>query len=537
MYVCIDIFVSLSINSNTYYMKRRKFIPDILETKNISTFLLFVILGAGVIHAQHMHVGSSGVVSVSAGNALYVNNNLTVAGAGSLSVKSDSSTSGSLLVSGTATGDITYERNILNTDWYLVSSPVSTQNIDNFAKSNNYIGTYLDNYAIAAYNNILTPGQKWEYYNTTTAPNAGNFISARGYSMNRSESGHYTFEGAMANSAVSYVVSTSAGSHYWECIGNPFPSFVLGADGESASLLKNNMDILSEKYVALYLWDGNEYKTINLLSAPTYFAPGQAFMVKANSASETFNFSKNLLSHQNGDNAFYRSMIPTIELYLSSGDKKISTTLKYTENGSLGLDPGYDAGAYQDGTPAFSINTHLVENSQGLDMTLQCLPNSNFEDQIIPVSVNAAAGSNLHFNVDHSDFPEELHIYLEDVFTNEIVDLKEEDYQVNIQNDLQGIGRFYLYTSQEELSIAPEVLSDIGIYSPDNQELIITGLQGNNLVDLNIYNAVGQIVHSYQFKAEQKISLTLPPVPAGVYITELQTDREKHSKKLVISKL
>ena len=500
-------------------------------------FILFVILGAGVIHAQQMHVSSSAVVSVTAGDALYVNNNLTVAGAGSLTVKSDSSTSGSLLVSGTATGNITYERSINNTDWYLVSSPVTTQSINSFATGNNSINTYSSNYAIAGYNNTINPSQRWEYYTTTTAPTAANFISSRGYSMNRTESGIYNFEGAMANSDVSYEVSNSVNTHYWECIGNPFPSFVLGADGESASLLKNNLAILNESNQALYLWDGNEYKTINLLSAPTYFAPGQAFMVKANSASETFNFSKDLLSHQNGDNAFYRSMIPTIELYLSSGDKKISTTLKYTENGSLGLDPGYDAGAYQNGTPAFSINTHLVENSQGLDMTLQCLPNSNFEDQIIPVSVNAAAGSNLHFNVEHSDFPEELHIYLEDVFTNEIVDLKEEDYQVSIQNDLQGIGRFFLYTTQEELSIAPEVLSDIGIYSPDNQELIITGLQGNDLVDLNIYNAAGQIVHSYQFTAEQKISLTLPYVPAGVYMTELQTDREKYSKKLVISKL
>ena len=505
--------------------------------KNISLLILFVILSTRLVYAQEMYVAAGGEVTVSAGDALYINNNLTVDGSGNLTVMSDNNKSGSLLVTGTSSGDIIYKRDIANSDWHLVSAPVTTQSIDGFDKGNNFIATNNDKYAIAQYNNANQAGTKWEYYTTTTAPGAGSFISAKGYSTKRTEGGYYTFEGELATSDVDYSITTSSGSHYWACVGNPYPTYMLGVDGgEIASLLKNNIDNLSPQYLALYVWNGAAYETVNFLSARTYFTPGQAFMVKGKSANETFTFSKVLQSHQSGNNTFHRTMEhPTIELYLNVDDKEKSTTLKYTENSTLGLDPGYDAGAFQDGSPEFSINTHLLEDSEGVDITVQCLPNDNLENNMVPVSVNATAGATLNFSATHSDFPEELHIYLEDVLTSEIINLKEEDYQVSIQSDLQGIGRFYLYTTQEELSVTPEVLSSISIYSPDNKELIITGLQGSKKVDLNIYNALGQKVYTHQFTAEQKINLNLPSVPSGVYITELATTKGVHSKKLIFN--
>lgn len=152
---------------------------------------------------------------------------------------------------------------------------------------------------------------------------------------------------------------------------------------------------------------------------------------------------------------------PTIILFLSNGGPPISTTLKYHSIGTLGLDPGYDAGAFQDGTPSFALNTRLVTGDQGIDFTLQCLPNSNYSSYAIQVSVYASAGSNLTFSSSFSgDLPDDLHFYLEDLVTNQITDLKVEDYELNNQTALNGIGRFYLHTTNDISTIGDSLDSE-----------------------------------------------------------------------------
>tara|TARA_B110000977_G_C11055363_1_gene483861 strand:+ start:1090 stop:2205 length:1116 start_codon:yes stop_codon:yes gene_type:complete len=156
-----------------------------------------------------------------------------------------------------------------------------------------------------------------------------------------------------------------------------------------------------------------------------------------------------------------RKVYPTINLFLSSGDSEVTTTLKYLSNTTLGLDPGYDAGAFEAGNPTFAINTHLVSGSIGTDFTLQCLPNFDYSSYAIPLSVYASAGSNLSFSSTFSgDLPEDLHFYLEDVVTNQITDIKVVDYELNNLIDLAGIGRFYLHTTNDISTIGNTLDSD-----------------------------------------------------------------------------
>jgi hypothetical protein len=91
-------------------------------------------------------------------------NNLTVETSATLTVNEDSSlsitgdfentdgtltlkTGASMTVDGNSTGDITYTRSIGTTNWYLISSPVTGQDIDAFASASNLAtGTQLKQY-------------------------------------------------------------------------------------------------------------------------------------------------------------------------------------------------------------------------------------------------------------------------------------------------------------------------------------------------------------------------------------------------------
>ncbi|MDG1396149.1 MAG: T9SS type A sorting domain-containing protein, partial [Flavobacteriales bacterium] len=488
--------------------------------------------------SQEMFVNAEAELFISPGDVLYINNNLTVNNNGNLTVRSDESSSGSLLVSGTANGNIIYERYIPSDIWHIFSSPVTTQEINSFANADNSIVTKEEGskFALGNYTNSNSSGLKWEYYTDSSLPSAGNFISGKGYAAKRENAGYYTFKGNMTTTDVDFVMNSSD-NDFWSCVGNPYPSFTLASmGGSSESLLKNNIQSLDQSYIALYFWDESEYRALNLISDGDYIAPGQGVFVNAASNNETFTFSQSLQNHQSEGTTFYRSAEhPTIKLFLNDNDGQTSTTLKYIDDCSLGLDPGYDAGAFKLGNhaPELSIYTQLVEENQNIDNILQCLPNFELESYPIPVSVSARAGSNIEFSASLTNFPEDTYVYLEDTENKQITDLKQGNYQLNVKDDLAGIGRFYLFTSSEERNVTEEVVKPINIYTTE-RELIISGLSEHEDATLKLYNVLGQEVYSKQLKDAQTTSISLANLPSAIYITKINTNKRLISKKIIV---
>ena len=103
-------------------MNKIKFITKQLSIKKESILLIAAFLTSGLIQSQEMFVNAEAELFISPGDVLYINNNLTVNNNGNLTVRSDESSSGSLLVSGTATGNIIYERYIPSDIWHIFSA-------------------------------------------------------------------------------------------------------------------------------------------------------------------------------------------------------------------------------------------------------------------------------------------------------------------------------------------------------------------------------------------------------------------------------
>ena len=516
-----------------------------MKKKYALILLVMALIVVQQTQSQDLHVSATGTFYVSPKSDINVTGSLEVVAGGDVTISSDATHSGSLIVSGTATGVISYQKHIPDANWHFVSAPVETQSINDFVldAANGIPTSGLNNYAVSVYNNTNVAGTRWEYYSaagTHPANVAGNFTTGKGYSNKRTAAGYYTFKGTMATADV-VVTTASSTAHKWEVVGNPYPSFLPAntlANGTN-NVLAQNIDNLEVSYKGLYFWNGAAYQVINHASAALHITPGQAFLVRARANGATFTFPENLQTAQVAATATSYRVTETPEIILSllSGTVTKTTTLKYFSNTTKGLDPGYDAGTYIDTTPTFAIDTHLVSDSQGIDFTLQCLPNNNFETSIVPLSIKAVANESITFSADAINLPDGLKIFLEDKEAQTITDITTVSHQVTPNEALNGIGRFYLHTAASVLSVEDtDFTSSLNMYQTSNTNLRITGLelQGTTAF-VKMYTVLGKVVLSTTFKAENVNDVALPEnLATGIYLVQVVANGKKQTKKLII---
>jgi hypothetical protein len=515
-----------------------------------TTIIMFCLITSSLTWSQQLYVAADGVVRITPTAFVHAGGEVAVIAGGDVTIDSDATHSGSFIVSGSTTGNITYKRYINDDNWHLVSAPVTDQSIPTFVGvSDNAVpqsGT-TSNYAVSYYKNTNTAGNRWTYHNTVnTAPanqeTLTNFIAGQGYSMKKTAAGDYTFTGAMANADVSVTIptTTTTGTHLWSAIGNPFPSFLpLNNAANAANLLVDNVGVLDTSFAFLYVWDGASYQPIGLSGTALQLAPGQAFMVRAKSVSETFTFKKTLQNHNSGAATFYKSSVstPTISVYLTNGTLNKATNLEFLDSSTTGLDVGYDAGAYQDGTPSFSINTHLVSDSQGIDFTRQSLPTSSLDSEVaIPLSINAGINEEVTFSVDTNNLPDGVSVYLEDALNNTFTNLTNASFKLKITAALSGIGRFYLRTSSGILSTETNFAGAmVALYKTSNGTVKVTGLTSGSAATFSLFTVLGKEVLVTKFIAQNVQEISLPTsLSTGVYIVNVASDLGTFHKKIII---
>ena len=503
--------------------------------------LIFSIAIANITIAQELKIEST--FYVSSKSNVYVNDDINIDNAGTLMIDSDNTNSGVLIVTGnaTGTGNLTYKRYIADTDWHFIAAPVIGQDINDFATNvENGIAVSTEgtgNYGISFYKNDNAKGTRWQYYSsalgvTLSAINAGDFNNGKGYANLRESAGKYTFTGEMATTDVEVIIPAESGSsHLWSVVGNPYPSFIDGED-----LLIENSGKLDSDYQALYVWDGSDYQIANFANS-VKIAPGQAFMVYPAADNTTFAFTEELQSVQEETSAtFYRTAAtPEITVKLASGNVIKTTSLKYFNNTTTGLDSGWDAGTYQDEDPTFALDTHLVSDSKGVRFALQSLPDSNYEASIVPLSVIAEANQTLEFSSVTANLPEGLNVFLEDKISNTITDISTTIYEITTTQALNGIGRFYLHTASSVLSLEDNILN-VSLYKINNRTLRITGFQNQENSTIKMYSSIGKEVFTEQFRAENVQDIAIPEsLTFGVYIVNILSNKgETFTKKIII---
>lgn len=483
-----------------------------------------------------------------------INASLTLDSGASLTINGDITNNGNLIVNSAGSLiaknagvniPLTYKRDVTN-NWHLISSPVNGQSINDFVTggSNNIAISGTNNYGIGIYNSSAPVGSGWEYYNTTSIGSAGTFLPASGYAALRNSSGEFTFNGNLINNSFVKLLVDGT-TNEWNLIGNPFPSYIAANSNASFTnnLLTTNAAVLDPNYTAIYFWDSNKssYVSINQATeSPQWIPPGQGFFVRAKDQSSfsLFWFNEEMQGH-NDSNTFYKSTNNQFEIIfiVSNGTKTKSTDIRYIDGTTIGLDPGYDAGLYNGTSSSFKAFSHLISNSEGIDFGLQCLPNKDYEKMIIPIGVNIESDAEITITIESINIPNGLKIFLEDKVNNSFTRLDEinTSYVTNMTTNDNGIGRFYIHTSsQDVLSTGDNHIGTISIYKTDNHILRIAGLLKGQST-LKMYDILGKLQLKTSFKNTSVNDITIPRnINSGVYIIQLETSEETLNKKIII---
>jgi hypothetical protein len=425
----------------------------------------------------------------------------------------------SLIVNGTSTANITYNRYLGTDNWYLVSSPLAGETIANLISNNSFASATDGNIGLSTYNGS---DDTWTY---NTLPSTGAINSGTGYSVKLNAAGNVYFTGTIPSGDTQITDLTAS---KFNLIGNPYTSYVT-----ASSLLANNSANLSEQ--TTWIWDQNEgsYTVYNNLN-DIEIAPGQGFFIKSNT-NTTFDIAASSQSHQTSD-SFQRPMNhPQINLFLNNGSITMDTDIFYVEETTTGWDNGYDSSIFGGVANEFAIYTHTVANGNGRNLGIQSLPPNNYENMIIPIGINAEAGTTVTIDAATNNFPSGINIYLEDKQDNSFTLLEADaNFSFIPENNLSGIGRFYLHTTSSVLSADDfSTNNNISIYTSSKENLRIVGVQ-NGTATVQLYNILGKEMLKTSFEGNGVNNINLNTIPMGIYIVKLATENGVLNRKIII---
>ncbi|PQJ80635.1 T9SS type A sorting domain-containing protein [Polaribacter porphyrae] len=435
----------------------------------------------------------------------------------------------SLIVAGESSGNVTYNRTVNFVSgnlkgWYLMASPVAGQEFNDAYVTANDIAVSGSNRGISTYN---TSGNTWSYLQGAAS---GTFNSGQGYSVKRqTNTGTVSFTGTIntSNSGVDFVLSNA--DDRFNALGNPYASYI------SSATLLGNAALSETQTIWVYnqtLGTNGEYE-VKTFGDNFIIAPGQGFFVKANVAGGTVNFTEANQSH-NAD-TFQKTTKTEVKLQISVDGYNNYTKLYYLENATKGFDVGYEGERFSASNDSFSIYTELLSDNIGKKYQVQSLPNSGFESMIVPVGVKAEVGKEITFSASASNLPSGTNVYLEDRANNTFTRLDglNNNLKITLNEALNGTGRFYLHTKSSVLNTNDISLENVSIYKTNASTLKITGLsQGKS--NVRLFNILGRRVMNVSFNSNGVKEISLPSLATGVYLVQLETEKGKLNKKIIL---
>jgi PKD repeat protein len=489
-----------------------------------------IIDASTIATTKNLAINESSSLIVEVGGALTVSGSFSSVEDHALALNSGSS----ILINSASTSKITYNRNIPTTNWYLVSSPVLGETIENVIANNTFAtgattaaGT---NIGIGAYNNNLGTEFPWVYATATTS--GYSVLPGLGISVKFATAGISKAQGLLSTNSVNTPITVGSRNSF-NLIGNPFAAYLNLGDFFADNPITA---VLSES--SAYFWDGSSYQTkTSALDGNFEIAPTQGFFVSSGQPVTLATFDINDVSHQSTD-TFLRGSDTReqIKLFISDEDNNSRYARIFYINGTTtGFDNGYDGSMFGGASESLAIYSHLLSDNQGIKYAVQSLPHSNHENMIVPMGVIAAAGKEITFSTEALNLPEGIKVFLEDRNTNTFTRLDETaaSYKVALTQAINGVGRFYLHTIQSVLSIGDnEDLNNISIFTSDASTLKITGLQGR--ATLKLFTVLGKQVINSSFTSTGMKEISLPSLSKGVYVVELQTENGRLNKKIIL---
>jgi hypothetical protein len=506
--------------------------------------ILLIAVVSFSIQAQNITVSSGKSFTVEKAGSVQIYGDLT--NNGTFTLNSGSNEFASLIVdsdnngSGSNSTPIVYNRFVNEVgagEWDLIGAPLDMQSISSFASTNTAgtatLATNSSYYALGTYD---SSDDTWTNYTTSSVSSAGNFDIGKGYQAGTVSGGTglLKFTGTAAAADQTQVVQNYAASsgRRWNLVSNPYPSYInANSNAHSTNnFLTVNTSVIDSNFLAIYGWESDindnnsgSYTIYNLSTAATYIAPGQGFFIAAaSSSSANISFTKEMRTTTGTDDFIAgRMMNPTSSeflLKLYEGETLIDNTRFYFDNGlTLGMDPGYDAGAYDQDS---SLTSRLVEQDEGIGLGINAMGSEALNGVSIPLEVNQLSNIPFRISLENSTIASDVEVQLEDRLLETLTLLNDEDFTLTAEEDLSGIGRFYLHLGN--VTLGGDTFAN---------DLISISLTNN----VNIYNLLGQLMANKSLTTNQtKQTVSTKGFSSGIYVVELQSGRSVVAKKIIV---
>lgn len=460
----------------------------------------------------------SAPLTIGAGKAVTITGNLTNNSGVPIIVESGAS----LIVQGTATGEITYKRNIPSTNWHLISAPVNGETLEDLIGSNSFATGTGSNIGLSYYDNTTNT---WVYHTTSTT---GSYVNGSGYAVKLTAPADMSFTGTMPTTDVGIAMTTN--TYNYNLVGNPYPSYL--AANTNADATNNILSVNSANLTEQTIWMWNQatstYDVVNNVSSATHISPTQGFFVSANSATN-LNFTEAMQSHQS--DSFQKQNTPTTYLVINANDGSFqrSTKVFYLDNATSSFDNGFDSSTFRKSEENLAVYTGMVaDNTKSL--AVQSVEKSSLETTAIPLGIKAEAGKTVNLSVTMNNFSSDIDVYLEDTLNGSFTKLNGANHSITFQDKIDNATRFYIHTSAKALSnnnVNP-AFKNVTVFV-NNNNLHIKGLEDK--ATLQVYSVLGkQVVNT---KVNSNL-VALPQVTAGVYIIQLTTNKGTFNQKVFI---
>jgi hypothetical protein len=477
------------------------------------------------VSVANISIEENASLTVNALGALTIEKNCT--NEGTFTINSTLANSGSLILKGTSTGNITYNR-FVSSNWHFTSAPILNEMYNNDWVAANSIQASSQNVnlrAIGTYNNNTG---KWQYM---LADDIAQFTKGKGFAIKRTTAGNTSFSGLMPEDLVTIAIDKGTSNSY-NLIGNPFPSYM--ALNKSVDLLHNFLTVnnaaLSE--MTIWYWNGSSYGTLNQVSSTQFLAPGQAFFIKSKEEGATVSFTEVLQHHQS--ETFLKSIYarPEIRVFSKKGNEEKYADIFYLDSATKGFDNGYDSSSYAGVSSSFEIYTKLVSGKEDKNLAIQSIPKEY--SVIIPIGLIAPKNTEIEISIISKNLDAGLKVYLEDreleVFT--LLNNEEEVYKFIPKETINGAGRFFLHTSSNVLSTVEETFADVLLFYSD-KKIHLKNLPVVTKAVITMYDLKGKEVLKQELNKNQE-TIAVTTLSSAIYLVKVATDKGIFEKKILV---
>ena len=480
-------------------------------------------------------INSGGVVEIQYGKGLTITGNLV--NNGTLTVQSDATGTGSLIVNGTAAGNITSQRYIPANNYHYISAPVNTGTTKMKDIQNTASADYMGLVSTVNYNSF------WEWdedddlwrdllHGGTPLMDSREMEAARGYiysdmatSAGGGDNNTVAFVGVPRVADVTYTTTyTNPGGHGYHLVGNPFSSNIAVNFGTDYLLNSHGM-------LEIYVWKdaSTDYTTYNDASTDMSLQPGQAFMIKVASAG-TITFDKDIRNH--GSASFYKSNGEVNRLYLnvvSESGEANQALVAFAEGKTDGYDISFDSEKIK-GNPQIALYSKMVDGTAG-DWAIQTLSAESVASAKVNICLDARTDLNVENKPEAYTFsianPEMFtgEVFIEDLENGSFHNLLESPYIVKVE---QGFitDRFYLHFRDEDgkavTGLSNSEIVDYEVYSSNNN-IYLKNVSG----EVSVFDLSGRLVQKVEAQNE---TTTISGLNSGAYIVKTVLG----SKKVVL---